>query len=60
MAIKLQNLLNKLHEQIADESGQGLSEYVLIIFLFAVAMVLSFSGFASALMNFYTTIQSAF
>ena len=58
--MNLQNLIVKLYVYLRHEHGQGLAEYVLIIFLFAIAMVAAFTNFSSALGNLYTTIRTAF
>lgn len=60
MSMILQGLIRKMYKQLCSERGQGLSEYVLVIFLFAIAMMLSFSNFTVALQGLFATIQTAF
>ena len=41
------------------EQGQGLAEYVLIIFLFSIAMIIAIGAFGATLQTTYGTIAAA-
>ena len=52
----LQNLLANI---LWCEQGQGLTEYVLIIFLFAIALVGTVGAFGTTLQSLYSTVTTA-
>ena len=60
MSMHLQEFIRWIYIKFSCERGQGLSEYVLMIFLFAIAMMLSFSDYSTALQTLFTTIRAAF
>jgi len=47
-------------EPLKNEQGQGLIEYVLIIFLFAIGLVVALQGFGDALGLKYDNLAQAF
>ena len=53
------SLLNYLFYRLRYEQGQGLAEYVLIIFLFSIAMIISIGTFGTTLQTTYGTIATA-
>ena len=52
-------LLNFLADRLRYEQGQGLAEYVLIIFLFSIAMIIAIGAFGATLQTTYGTIAAA-
>ena len=52
-------LLNFLADRLRYEQGQGLAEYVLILFLFSIAMIIAIGAFGTTLQTTYGTIATA-
>ncbi|MFC1851944.1 Flp family type IVb pilin [candidate division CSSED10-310 bacterium] len=49
-------MYSKLKELYADESGQGYSEYILLVVLVAITVAKSFNLFRTALQSYYRRI----
>ena len=58
--IALEALRLEFSDKLKDEQGQGLIEYVLIIFLFAIGLVVALEGFGGALNLKYADIAQNF
>ena len=58
--IALVALRLEFSDKLKDEQGQGLIEYVLIIFLFAIGLVVVLEGFGGALNLKYADIVQSF
>lgn len=51
--------MSKIKSFFKDESGQGMTEYALIIALVAILLVATLGLFKDALVNEFTTITNA-
>lgn len=60
MSMNFRSIIRRSNIKLKCEQGQGLAEYVLVIFLFAIAMMFSFTSFTTALQTLYATIRAAF
>ncbi len=58
--IALEVLRLEFSDKLKDEQGQGLIEYVLIIFLFAIGLIVALEGFGGALNLKYADIAQSF
>ena len=58
--IVLEALRLEFSDKLKDEQGQGLIEYVLIIFLFSIGLVVALEGFGGALNLKYADIAQSF
>ena len=59
MARQLSSLLNFLLLVAQGEQGQGLTEYVLLVFLIAIALMISVGAVGFALQGTYGSIVAA-